>query len=82
MTKHEELIASDYRRYQGEDVDVYFNKEICTHSGNCVQSLPEVFDVKRKPWIRADREQANQVIETIKKCPSGALQYVEKRDVQ
>lgn len=49
--REQELLKKGYRKYTGEKVDVYFNKDICEHSGVCVSGLPEVFNTKRKPWI-------------------------------
>jgi Divergent 4Fe-4S mono-cluster len=37
--------------------------------------LPEVFDVKRRPWIRAERADAEAVAEVVRRCLTGALHY-------
>ncbi len=63
------------KTYSGKDVDVSFDPEICIHSGNCVRGLPAVFDAKRRPWILPDGAAVDEVIEQVKRCPSGALQY-------
>ena len=75
---HEELIEKGDRRYTGDKIDVYFNLKICQHSGVCTTGLPAVFELKRKPWILPDNESPQDVAELIKKCPSGALQYIFK----
>ncbi|MDF1547381.1 MAG: glutamate synthase-related protein, partial [Bacteroidales bacterium] len=36
---------------------------------------PKVFRMGIEPWIDADAETVEKIIETIKKCPSGALSY-------
>ena len=41
----------------------------------CVRGLPEVFDVTRRPWIRADLADADTVAEVVRRCPTGALHY-------
>ena len=64
-----------YRKYRGKEVDVYFNKDICTHSQNCIKGSTAVFDLKRKPWILPDEADASEVMRIIDKCPSGALKY-------
>lgn len=74
----QELLEKGYRQYTGTAIDVYFNKDVCIHSGVCVQNLKEVFDLKRKPWILADNAPAEEVAALIDRCPSGALQYVKK----
>lgn len=73
-----ELLAADYRKYQGEDVDIYYNKNICAHIGNCVRGNPAVFEVGRRPWILADNASADEVVKVINTCPSGALKYIRK----
>ena len=63
------------RDYTGKDIIIHFNLGVCSHNGACVRGLPEVFNVRRKPWIMADNAPVEEIIETIKKCPSGALSY-------
>lgn len=67
--------------YETDEIIVSFDPNICIHSGVCIRGLPEVFDVKRKHWIRPELATAEEVAEQIKRCPSGALQYRMKRDV-
>lgn len=73
-----ELLASGYRKYSGTNIDVYFNANICAHSGVCVRGLKEVFNLKRKPWILPDNATDIEVSNLIDSCPSGALQYIKK----
>lgn len=75
---HDELIEKGYRQYRGKDIDVYFSKHVCIHAGVCTQTIPKVFNVKRKPWVLPDEDPAEKVAEMIKTCPSGALQYIIK----
>ena len=74
----EELLSQGYRKYHGDGIDIYYNKDICAHIGNCVRGNPEIFEVGRRPWIIPDNgseENASYVVDT---CPSGALKYVSK----
>jgi uncharacterized Fe-S cluster protein YjdI len=74
----EELLSQGYRKYHGDGIDIYYNKDICAHIGNCVRGNPEIFEVGRRPWIIPDNgsvENASCVVDT---CPSGALKYVSK----
>jgi len=57
---------------------VYFSRDICQHSGNCVRGLPEVFDRNRRPWILTDNAPADRLEALIGTCPSGALQFVAR----
>jgi len=47
--------------------------------GVCVRGLPDVFDIKRKRWIRPELQPADVVAEQVMRCPSGALQFVRKQ---
>ena len=74
----EELLSQGYRKYHGDGIDIYYNKDICAHIGNCVRGTPEIFEGGRRPWISPDNgsvENASYVVDT---CPSGALKYVSK----
>ena len=77
----QELLDKGYRKYYGEEIDVYFNLDICQHSGICTMTLPDVFDLKRKPWILPDAKPKQAVADMIVTCPSGALQYIFKEDL-
>ncbi|MCD9022880.1 (4Fe-4S)-binding protein [Cohnella silvisoli] len=66
------------KRYIGSNIDVLFDSEKCIHSGTCVRGLPNVFNVKKKPWVNADGERAEKIAALIETCPSGALQYILK----
>jgi uncharacterized Fe-S cluster protein YjdI len=63
------------KTYEGREVDVSFDPEVCIHAGNCVRGLPAVFDAKRKPWILPDAADVDEVVAQVRRCPSGALQY-------
>ncbi|GAF40150.1 hypothetical protein JCM14202_2038 [Agrilactobacillus composti DSM 18527 = JCM 14202] len=73
-----QLLDQGYRKYTGEHVDVFFNTNLCQHSGNCVRGLAPVFDLQRKPWILADNASSDAVTRIINTCPSGALRFIRK----
>ena len=70
--------------YAGRHITIHDNRGICSHAGFCTDRLKSVFRMRAEPWIDADGASAEEIIETIKKCPSGALSYsvenVEHRD--
>ena len=70
--------------YKGKKITMHDNRGICSHSGNCTDNLASVFRLKTEPWIDPVGAEAEVIIETIRKCPSGALSYsiedVEHRD--
>lgn len=73
-----QLITQGYRLYSGDNIDIYFNTELCQHSGNCIRGNPALFKLSRKPWIAPDNVTNSEVKRVIDTCPSGALQYRDK----
>ena len=63
------------KEYSNGEVTIAWQSGTCIHSGNCVRNNPDVFKPKEKPWITPENSTTENIIETIKKCPSGALTY-------
>ena len=63
------------KEYTNGEVTIMWQSGKCIHSANCVRNNPKVFKPKEKPWIVAENSTTKKIIETIKKCPSGALTY-------
>ncbi len=63
------------QRYVAGGLAVTFDPNRCIHTGRCLQRLPAVFDTRRRDWVRPAAGTADDVIETVRGCPSGALQY-------
>jgi uncharacterized Fe-S cluster protein YjdI len=59
--------------YETPEITVTFDPELCTHGGTCLRGLPEVFDIKRKRWIRPEAAPADAVEAQVQRCPSKAL---------
>ncbi len=68
--------------YDADGITVTFDPDVCIHSGVCLMGLPDVFDIKRKRWVRPELESADVVAAQVMRCPSGALQFVRKADRQ
>jgi CDGSH-type Zn-finger protein len=70
--------------YIGKRITIHDNRGICAHAGFCTDRLKTVFRMNQEPWIHPDGASAKEIIETVTKCPSGALSYsvenVEYRD--
>lgn len=70
--------------YVGKKITIHDNRGICAHAGFCTDNLATVFSLKQEPWINPDGAAAEEIVSTIRKCPSGALSYsidnVEHRD--
>lgn len=61
--------------YFGEKITIHDNRTICCHAGECVSNLNSVFDINSRPWINPDNARVEEIVDVIKKCPSGALSY-------
>ena len=66
------------KKYTNGDLTVLWKPKLCIHSGICVQTLPEVYNPKEKPWIKAENASIDALKSQIGKCPSGALSYTIK----
>lgn len=66
------------KEYRSENITVSFDRELCIHFAECVRSLPEVFDVEKRPWIQPDRSEPDTVAGVVARCPTGALQLSRK----
>ena len=67
------------KKYKSGELEVIWKPNVCIHSEKCWKGLPEVFKPKEKPWIQPDETSNEKIIEQIKKCPSGALDYEPKK---
>ena len=63
------------KEYSNGEVTVVWKSALCQHSGNCVRGLPQVFNRNAHPWIDAQGATTEQIVEQVKKCPSGALSF-------
>ena len=41
----------------------------------CARGLPDVFDMKTRPWVNVSGDEAQPIIATINSRPSGALHF-------
>ena len=59
--------------YTGTEVSVRYDVKRCIHAAECVHQLPRVFDPNRKPWVEPDHAAAEQLLQVVTRCPTGAL---------
>lgn len=57
------------------EITVTYSPVKCESAMRCARELSNVFRDSVIPWIDLDAESNKKVIQQIKKCPSGALQY-------
>ncbi|NLC65486.1 MAG: (4Fe-4S)-binding protein [Clostridium sp.] len=72
------MVNKKVRKYETDEIIVYWEPDICEHAGECVKGAPKVFDVERRPWIKLDEEPYTKIENVIDKCPSKALSYKRK----
>lgn len=66
------------KEYTNGDLTVVWKPAKCIHAGICVNTLPQVYDPKAKPWIKAENATIEELQAQINQCPSGALSYYMK----
>jgi len=72
----ESLPLDKRKNYAGKDgITVHDNRRICSHSAECLRNLESVFRLGERPWIYPDGGEVQKIVETVRKCPSGALSY-------
>lgn len=63
------------QKYSNDEISVSWDSKVCYHSEVCVKNLPEVFNIKNKPWINIEGASHEKIKELINSCPSGALRF-------
>ena len=74
---------SDKKKYTfpGTKVDVEWDGRLCIHIAECGRAKGDLFVAGRQPWCQPDLVNIDEVIDVVKRCPSGALIY-EAKDQQ
>ena len=63
------------KNFESPEITVHFNRSICSGAAQCVRNLPAVFKSSGEDWIQPAEASVEEIIETVKMCPSGALTY-------
>ena len=63
------------KKYSNGEVTIVWQPSKCIHSAICAKDLPSVFKPRERPWVDEKGASTADIVETIKKCPSGALSY-------
>ncbi len=64
--------------YPKGEITILWQPKLCIHAGVCVKALSKVYNPKERPWIKAENATAQELIDQVAKCPSGALS-IKKR---
>ena len=62
-------------RYEGQQIQILDNRGICAHSGFCTDRLASTFHVGQESFITPSGGRLDEIIQTVRACPSGALSY-------
>jgi len=76
---HEEETEKEMK-YTNGDITVLWKPDVCKHSGRCVTQLPEVFDLKARPWVNMQGADTEKIIDQVNKCPTGALSWFHNNE--
>lgn len=63
-------VSIKVNEWKGKRITIVDNSDVCCRDRSCVTNLPQVFEEENP-----DAATVKEIIETIKKCPSGALTY-------
>lgn len=63
------------KEYSNGEVTVVWESGKCIHSRICFTGLPAVFNPTKRPWIAIEGGTTREIIDQVKRCPSGALSY-------
>jgi CDGSH-type Zn-finger protein/uncharacterized Fe-S cluster protein YjdI len=69
------MSAGHRRTYETDAIRVHWDSSRCIHTGLCLQALPSVFDLRRRPWVDLRGAEADAVADAVQRCPTGALRY-------
>jgi CDGSH-type Zn-finger protein len=63
-------VAGEVNEWKGKRITIVDNTGVCCRDRSCINNLPQVF-AEENP----DAASIKEIIDTIRKCPSGALSY-------
>lgn len=61
------------KEYTNGKINVVWKPTQCIHSGICLSGLPEVFDLKQRPWVDMTAATSEKIVDQVRACPSKAL---------
>lgn len=66
-------MESKIRTYESDNATVTWDQKRCIHFAACVHGLPDVFDQNGRPWITPENASPDELLATVRQCPTGAL---------
>lgn len=68
-------MSENTKEYSNGEVTVLWRSNLCKHAAACVKNSPNVFRPTQRPWIDVSKASTEELMNTVNKCPSGALTY-------
>ena len=68
-------------KFSNDEITVVWQPELCKHSKICFTEMPEVFNPKLLKWVNPNGASSENIIEQVKKCPSGALSFFFNNEI-
>lgn len=68
-------MSDNHRNYSNGEVTVHWKPELCWHAAECIRNLPEVFNVRKRPWVDVQAAPTSEIVRVVGLCPSGALTW-------
>lgn len=62
--------------FTGKSATVTWNSKLCIHVAECGRAKGDLFETGRRPWCEPDTCSDNEVLDVVKRCPTGALSVV------
>lgn len=62
--------------FNGDTATVTWNSQLCIHVAECGRAKGDLFDMSRKPWCDPNTSSNEEVLDVVKRCPTGALSVV------
>lgn len=68
-------MSKEKTKYDGEKINVEWDGRLCIHIGECGYSEGELFVGGRDPWCKPDLASVDEVVDVVKRCPTGAITF-------
>lgn len=71
-----EITEDLLQHYEGKDVTITFNRSICSGAAQCVEKFSHIYSSQSSTnWINPDAGNLEEIQQSVKNCPSGALSF-------
>jgi putative redox protein len=68
------------RIYANDSVSLEWRHELCIHCKHCINEMPQVFDLSKRPWVNINGDTPEAIAAQCERCPEGALVTVMHED--